>query len=607
MQSSRRSRTTSFLALLVLTLATLAGVPGPAAAAPAAATDPFTVQTLHFKVKVGEAGSEKTCRIVGDLYLPKGASRKHRVPAVLATNGFGGSKDDQANWAPVLASHGYALLSYSGLGFGGSTCKVTLDDVAHDGRAAQQLVSYLGGKKGIAYRDAKFTEPAPKLRVIARDKRDQSGKRSKHDPKVGMLGGSYGGAVQLNAASIDHRIDALVPMITWNDLTYALGPNNTGQQGVSSRASGAIKLIWGLGFSGLGMFTGLLNAKDDPSRLLPCPNFTSIVCPALVTGAVLGSFLPGTVDALREISPVSHLSTVRTPTLLMQGQMDTLFNLNESLATFRTLRKQGTEVKLVWQRWGHSGDPAPGEMADEGLSPKKHYTVSRVMSWLEHHVKGRKVDTGPRFAWFRDWVDYSGNARKAYGRAGKVNVGKKRTWFLSGRDLVSKQSAVRAGTQSFLTPVAGLPTSLDKMDVIGSIGGLPNPLPEVDVPGTVASWRSPELDAPVDVVGTPRLKVRFNAPLSLPGQLVVFAKLYDVAPSGKATLLRNLVAPARVDDPTKPVKVTMPAVVHRFAKGHRIELRISGGSVNYRGNLLPSLVAVRTAGAGQTLTLPVVG
>lgn len=41
-----------------------------------------------------------------------------------------------------------------------------------------------------------------------------------------MIGGSYGGAVQLAASSIDPRIDAIVPVITWNDLAYSLGPNN---------------------------------------------------------------------------------------------------------------------------------------------------------------------------------------------------------------------------------------------------------------------------------------------------------------------------------------------------------------------------------------------
>ena len=60
------------------------------------------------------------------------------MPAILATNGFGGSKDDQAGIGTAFAGRDYAVLSYSGLGFGGSGCKITLDDPDYDGRAGSQ-------------------------------------------------------------------------------------------------------------------------------------------------------------------------------------------------------------------------------------------------------------------------------------------------------------------------------------------------------------------------------------------------------------------------------------------------------------------------------------
>src|SRR5206468_11451276 len=107
------------------------------------------VQTLHFKVSVGPAG-DQTCDVVGDLYTPSAASSTSRVPAILTTNGFGGSKDDQAGIGKAFALRGYEVLSYSGLGFGGSGCKITLDDPDWDGKAAAQLISYLGGAPGIA-------------------------------------------------------------------------------------------------------------------------------------------------------------------------------------------------------------------------------------------------------------------------------------------------------------------------------------------------------------------------------------------------------------------------------------------------------------------------
>src|SRR4051794_32727499 len=133
-----------------------------------ASTAAYTVRTLHFAVKTGPSGSQP-CDIVGDLYTPRSAGPSSRVPAILTTNGFGGSKDDQAGIGKAFAARGYEVLSYSGLGFGGSGCKITLDDPDYDGRAGSQLVSFLGGAPGIAYTDAKHTTGVAPLRVVRHD------------------------------------------------------------------------------------------------------------------------------------------------------------------------------------------------------------------------------------------------------------------------------------------------------------------------------------------------------------------------------------------------------------------------------------------------------
>jgi len=100
------------------TLALLAAVAlAGAVVVPAHADPAFTVRTMHFDVVVGPAGDQH-CDIVGDLYTPAVTP----APAILTTNGFGGSKDDQAGIARFAAAHGYVVLSYSGLGFGGSGC-----------------------------------------------------------------------------------------------------------------------------------------------------------------------------------------------------------------------------------------------------------------------------------------------------------------------------------------------------------------------------------------------------------------------------------------------------------------------------------------------------
>ncbi len=80
-------------------------------------------------------------------------------------------------------------------------------------------------------------------------------------------------------------------------------------------------------------------------------------------------------------------------------------------------------------------------------------------------------------------------------------------------------------------------------------------------------------------------------------QATLFFKLYDVAPDGSITLPDRLVSPVRVPRTDHPISVSLPGIVHRFAKGHRLELVVAGGDQAYRGNTAASPVTVRTNGA----------
>lgn len=604
MLTSRRFAT--LLAISGLGLAAAVGMPG-------ANADPaYTVRTLHFLVHVGPTDSQ-ACDVVGDLYQPAAASASNRVPAILTTNGFGGSKDDQAGIGAAFATRGYEVLSYSGLGFGGTDCKITLDDPDYDGKAAAQLISYLGGAPGIAFTDDTHATAAPLLDVVRHDALDHAGHAQTYDPRVGMVGGSYGGQIQFAAASVDPRLDTIVPIITWNDLSYSLDPNNTAQTtGVSTSTPGAIKLVWGLGLSAVGVLDGLENAQGDPSRLFPCPNFATFVCPALVTAGTTGFFQPSSTAALQHASVASYLSSIKIPVLLMQGEADTLFNLNEATATFKALRARGVPVKMVWQSWGHSqSTPAPGELDLSNPDPATQYETARVADWFAHYLQGSTVSTGPNFAYFRPWISYTGIATPAYATSTAFPVGTNRTFFLSGGGaLASSLLALRSGSQAFLTPPFGAPSSINPFDVVsGYTGGLP----QGDLPGTFAKWTSTPLAGPLDVAGSPVLTVKVQAPTAAltqgigpAGQLVLFVKVEDVASDGTATMINGLEAPIRVPDVSKPIKVTLPGIVHQFATGHSVRVVVAGGSNNYRGGLTANLVSI-ASGAGQTLVLPAVG
>jgi len=584
---------------VALTAAALA-VPLAGPASPALGTSsegqaqPYSTQTLHFKVTVGQG---QVCDVVGLLFTPSTATATTPAPAILTTNGFGGSDSDQVPFAEQEAGLGYVVLSYSGLGFGGSGCKITLDDPDYDGQAASQLVSYLGGAPSIAYTDAAHTTPAPTLDVVTHDATDHAGTAQQYDPRVGMWGGSYGGQVQFAAAAVDPRIDALNPQITWNDLSYSLDPNNTDQTtGVSTATPGATKSTWAAAFSAIGIFDGVQYADNDPSRLIGCPNFADFVCPALVTAGSTGYLQPSDVEHLRHASVSSYLSEIRVPVLLDQGQVDTLFNLNEAVATYQALAAQGTPVAMLWREQGHSG----GTPSAAG----QQYENTRIQNWFDHYLKDDPVSTGSPFAYYQDWTG-------TFAEATSYPIADGRTFYLSGgHALVKNHLAITAETDTLVTPPAGPPTTLDGLDAVG--GKTPATLdqPDVNLPGSYLDWTSPALSTSLTVVGSPVLHVTVSDPAAIAGdpatEPVLFGKLYDVAPDGTASLIHGLVAPVRIPDASKPVTITLPAIAHQFAAGHRVRITLAGGDANYRGGLVGGPVSVSTGSSGQSLTLPVV-
>ena len=134
------------------------------------------------------------------LYLPAGDGP---APAVVLAHGFGGSKQSVADDAQDLAGRGYVVLTYSARGFGESTGQIGLNDPRYEIADLSTLIDLLA-------------------------ERDEVELDADGDPRVGVAGGSYGGALSLLGAAYDDRIDAIAPQITWNSLTAALFPSQTG-------------------------------------------------------------------------------------------------------------------------------------------------------------------------------------------------------------------------------------------------------------------------------------------------------------------------------------------------------------------------------------------
>jgi LPXTG-motif cell wall-anchored protein len=270
---------------------------------------------------------------------------------------------------------------------------------------------------------------------------------------------------------------------------------------------------------------------------------------------------------------------------------------------------------MIWQSWGHShGAAAKGEYSS-GADALNTYEWQRFFAWFDRYLKGKDVDTGPRFTYYRDWVPFSGSGADTvqFGHAADFPVGAGHRFYLSGTDkLVRGLSRVQAGSASYSNVGGGVATSYSETSEFQGNQIPDEATPPSDLPGTFASWSSAALPGNLDVVGMPTGHVHVSAPTtdgSVPAtQLLFFAKIYDVAPGGGVNLVHRLVAPARVRDTSSAVTVTLPGIVHRFRKGHRIEFVMAATDAAYKNAYPVQPVTVSTDPKSPSwVRLPVVG
>jgi ABC-2 type transport system ATP-binding protein len=179
------------------------------------------------------------------------------------------------------------------------------------------------------------------------------------DPRVGVAGGSYGGALTLLLAGYDRRVDAIAPQITWNDLGQALFPSSpcpaiSARPQTSSRSAlRRLQAVLGRGVLRPGRGGGRRPFDGDPGS--GCGRFALDVCRAYQQVAASGTATPQALALLRASSPATVLDRITAPTLLVQGEADSLFPLSEGDANARGIAARGTAVKVVWYGGGHDG------------------------------------------------------------------------------------------------------------------------------------------------------------------------------------------------------------------------------------------------------------
>ncbi|CAM5638572.1 MULTISPECIES: CocE/NonD family hydrolase [unclassified Streptomyces] len=464
------------------------------------------------------------------------AAGSGRRPAVLLAHGFGGSKDDVRQQAQNLARDGYAVLTWSARGFGKSTGKVGLNDPKGEVADVSRLLDWLA------------EQPQVEL--------DRTG-----DPRVGMAGGSYGGAISLLAAGHDDRVDAIAPAITYWNLADALFPN------------GVFKKLWA------GIF---VNSAGG------CEKFEKPVCEMYDRVAESGVPDAQARSMLEERSPSAVGDRIKVPTLLMQGQSDSLFPLGQADRAARAIKANGAPVDVDWISGGHDG----GDMETGRIQ-------ARVQSWFDRYLKDDKgADTGPAFR-----VTRTGGVDSTDGQA--LLRGASADSY-PGLESGPKSFRLSGGEQSFANPAGASPPAVSALPGLGGSGGLSQLSSlgvgvSLDFPGQFAAFESAPVTGDLRITGSPKATVHVR---STSQDAVLFAKVYDVGPGGRQQVLPSqLVTPLRVEDAEagKDVTITLPAIDHDIESGHRLRLVVSSTDLGYASPLSPATYTVALKG---DLTVP---
>lgn len=499
------------------------------------------VRVLERRVAVLD-GPRDDQRVTLDVsfYTPANAGR---VPAIMLAHGFGGSKREMAGEARALAADGYAVLTWSARGFGRSTGEIALNSPDYEVKDARRLVDWLAAR--------------PEVRL------DGPG-----DPRLGVAGPSYGGAISLLTAAYDDRVDAIAPQITWHGLDDALFPDASG----AGPANGVYKKLW----------AGLFFANGAGGTA--CGRFLPSLCAMFEEVAETGRPTDEAVATLRRSSPSAVADRIDVPTLLVQGQSDSLFPLSHADANARAIARNGAPVSVVWYRGGHDGGPEETERL-RGL----------VRDFFDAHLKGADAPDLPGFT-----VTRSGGLDSS---TGEVVVEEAAAPDYPGLASAPRALPLEGREQTVHRPAGGVPAGISALPGIGSLGGgldlgalggggLTDP------PGQSATFDTAPLDRPVHLTGAASVRLRVSGGDDVP----LFAKLYDVAPDGRATPARRLAAPFRAPD-GEDVTVTLPAMDHRFDRGHRLRLVVSTTDMGFA---TPPEAASYKVRAASPLTVPTV-
>jgi ABC-2 type transport system ATP-binding protein len=236
-------------------------------------------------------------------------------------------------------------------------------------------------------------------------------------------------------------------------------------------------------FAGHDAIRGGSAAGDPPASPAACGRLTAPLCAAYVQVATTGRVSPEMTKLLADSSPARVVSDITAPTLLVQGEQDTLFGLDQADANARAIAAAGTPVAVSWYPGGHSGGALDTRSQD------------RITNWLRYYLAGQGAK--PSLA-FRYAVAGSVTQR---GVAQTRTVEVPTYPGLHGAAVAGQSVTLSGSPQTIVNPPGGEPAALTSLPGVGSLAsGALSAL--TALPGQTAQFVSAPLTTPIVVTGS---------------------------------------------------------------------------------------------------------
>ena len=426
-----------------------------------------------------------------------------------------------------LRADGYNVVTWDPRGEFASGGVLQLDSPDFEAKDVSSIITWVAGQP-----ETKFD---PETKVDSTKPSTPDG--AVNNPLIGMVGGSYGGGIQLTSAGIDKRIDAIAPGIAWNSLETALYPNH------GFKTSFASLLLLSLAVSG--------------SRI------NHEIYSGILTGALLGFLTPGQLDFLNEASPFNVVDNITVPTLLLQGTVDDLFPLPQAVDNAEEIQaaNAGVPVKMIWYCGGH------GQCLDPvNQDEQTKFLTKQTLDWMDKYVKykGHTPPSPIDIPTFQ-WVDQHGDLYSSQ--------------YLptAHSDFFSNDPIVASGDGGLLpiVPVLGGSGPQTKATFPVSLALGSKALNAIDV--SVPNPNAADSDAKTYIVGAPTLTMTYSG---LGTSRDVYAQLVDTS-TGR--VVGNILTPipVKLDGKTREVSVDLEDIAYTMDPGDSLTLQIVGSATPF--------------------------